>query len=46
MQHANLFKVGSTIEFAVDAIRSVEVLFEPYIVGNDQVDLAYTARPK
>lgn len=38
--NANLFKVGSTIEFSVDAIRSVEVLFQPYFVGNDQVEFA------
>jgi cystathionine beta-lyase family protein involved in aluminum resistance len=35
--HANLFKVGSTIEFSVDSTRPIELLFQPYIAGNDQV---------
>lgn len=35
--HANLFKVGSTIEFGVDSTRPIEILFQPYIAGNDQV---------
>lgn len=34
---SNMFRVGSTIEFSSDAIRPVEVLFQPYLVGNDQV---------
>jgi len=34
---ANMFRVGSTIEFAVDAVRPIEVLYQPYFVGNDQV---------
>lgn len=36
--YANMYKKGSTIEYSVDAIRPIEVMFQPYIVGNDQVD--------
>lgn len=40
--YANMFKNGSIIEFAGDAIRPLETLFQPYLVGNDQTGLSDT----
>ena len=39
VKHANMFRNGCAVEFGVDQIRSVEILFKPYLVGNDQMGL-------
>lgn len=36
-----MFRVGSTIEFSVDAVRPIEALYQPYFVGNDQVPASH-----
>jgi actin-related protein 5 len=37
---ANLFKVGNLIELGVDAVRPPEILFQPSMVGADQMGLS------
>jgi len=38
--YANLFKCGNTIELGVDSVKPPEILFQPHLLGVDQMGLS------